>query len=209
VLWRLGDDVRYCLEGSAFTAGAAIQWLRDGLGIIRDPAESEMLARSVPDSGGAWCVPAFQGLGTPYLDAGARALIGGLSRATGRAEIVRAVLEGIAFRCREVLEALTADSPTNDITVLRVDGGAARNDFLMQCQADVTGIPLERPAVLDAACLGAGYLAGLATGFWRNLEDLGRAWKRDRLFEPRTRPAEREELFARWKRRVELARAQP
>ncbi len=93
--------------------------------------------------------------------------------------------------------------------MLRVDGGAARNDFLMQCQADVTGIPLERPAVLDAACLGAAYLAGLATGFWRNLEDLGRAWKRDRLFEPRTSPAEREEEFARWKRRVELARAQP
>lgn len=209
VLWKLGDDVSYCLEGSAVTAGAAVQWLRDGLGIIRDPAESETLARSVPDAGGAWCVPAFQGLGTPYLDAGARALIGGLSRATGRAEVAHAVLEGIAFRCREVLDALAADSPSEALTVLRVDGGAARNDFLMQCQADVTGLVLERPAVLDAACLGAAYLAGLATGFWRNLQDVARTWRCERLFEPRTSLAARDEAFARWKRRVALARTQP
>ena len=209
VLWGLGDTITYCLEGSAFTAGAAVQWLRDGLGIISQSAESEALAASVPDSGGVWCVPAFQGLGTPYLDPTARALIGGLSRATGRAQIARAVLEGIAFRCREVLDALFADSPSSDRAVLRVDGGAARNDFLMQCQADVTGIPLERPAVLEAASLGAAYLAGLATRFWPDLHAVARTWRRERLFEPRTSAAERAESYACWKKRVDLARQQP
>ena len=209
VLWGIGDTVTYCLEGSAVTAGAAVQWLRDGLGIISQPAESEILAASVRDSGGVWCVPAFQGLGTPYLDPTARALIGGLSRATGRSEVVRAVLEGIAFRCREVLEALLADSPSSDGVVLRVDGGAARNDFLMQCQADVTGVPLERPVVLEAASLGAAYLAGLATGFWRDLQAVARTWRRERLFEPRTTADERAERFARWKKHVDLARHQP
>ena len=115
----------------------------------------------------------------------ARALIGGLSRATGRAQIVRAVLEGIAFRCGEVIEALRADAPDSDIDVLRVDGGAARNDFLMQCQADVSGVPIERPMVFDAACLGAAYLAGLATGFWKDIAEVGKTWRRDRIFEPR------------------------
>jgi len=206
VLWGIGDTITYCLEASAVTAGAAVQWLRDGLGIIADPSESETLAASIPDAGGAWCVPAFQGLGTPYLDPAARALIGGLSRATGRAEIVRAVLEGIAFRCREVLEALLADFDGGNLPVLRVDGGAARNDFLMQFQADVTGVPLERPQILEAASLGAAYLAGLATGFWRDLQDVARTWRRDRVFEPHTTVEQREERFARWKRRVEIAR---
>ena len=209
VLWRLADRIDYCLEGTAVTAGAAVQWLRDGLGIITDPAESAALAASVPDAGGVWCVPAFQGLGTPYLDPSTRALIGGLSRASGRAELARAVLEGIAFRCREVLEALAADSPASGLSVLRVDGGAARNDLLMQIQADVTGLALERPVVLDAACLGAAYLAGLATGFWRDVREVARTWRRERLFEPRTTAAERAERFARWKRLVELARGQP
>jgi glycerol kinase len=206
VLWGLEDGITYCLEGSAVTAGAAVQWLRDGLGILHDAAESETLATSIRDSGGVWCVPAFQGLGTPYLDASARALLGGLSRGTGRAEIARAVLEGIAFRCSEVIEALQADSPTAPIDVLRVDGGASRNDFLMQCQADVTGLVIERPVVVDAATLGAAYLAGLATGFWRDRTEIARIWKRDRLFEPRTTAAERAEGLAHWKTRVALAR---
>jgi glycerol kinase len=208
VLWGIGDTITYCLEASAVTAGAAIQWLRDGLGIIADPSESEALAASIADAGGVWCVPAFQGLGTPYLDPAARALIGGLSRATGRAEIVRAVLEGIAYRCREVLEALLADFETAERPVLRVDGGAARNDFLMQFQADVTGVTLERPQILEAASLGAAYLAGLATGFWRDLPDVARTWRRDRVFEPRTTPEQRDESFARWQRHVEMARPQ-
>ena len=206
VLWGLEDGITYCLEGSAVTAGAAVQWLRDGLGILHDAAESEALATSVADSGGVWCVPAFQGLGTPYIDPAARALIGGLSRGTGRAEIARAVLEGVAFRCGEVIEALRADSPTAAIDVLRVDGGAARNDFLMQCQADVTGLVIERPVVIDAATLGAAYLAGLATGFWRDRGEVARIWKRDRLFEPRTTAEARAEASTRWKRRVALAR---
>lgn len=209
VLWGLGGDRSYCLEGSAVTVGAAMQWLRDGLGILSDVAESEVIANSIRDSGGVWCVPAFQGLGTPYLDPGARAVIGGLSRATGRAQVVRAVLEGIAFRCGEVIEALRADAPDSDLEVVRVDGGAARNDFLMQCQADVTGVSIERPVVFDAACLGAAYLAGLATGFWRDVAELGRMWRRDRSFEPRWTADQRAEHMARWKRIVDIARRQP
>jgi len=185
-----------------------VQWLRDGLGLISDPAESEALATSVSDSGGAWCVPAFQGLGTPYLDVSARALIGGLSRGTGRAEIVRAVLEGVAYRCAEVIEALRADSPTDNVGVLRVDGGASRNDFLMQCQADTTGLVIERPRIVDAASLGAAYHAGLATGFWCDREEVGRCWQRDRLFEPRTGEYERTAMLERWRRRVALARGE-
>ena len=209
VLWSLGGERTYCLEGSAVTAGAAIQWLRDGLGILDDVADSAAIAASVPDSGGAWCVPAFQGLGTPYLDTSARAVIGGLSRGTGRAEIVRAVLEGIAARCDEVVEALRADAPDSPLDVLRVDGGAARNDFLMQRQADLSGVPVERPQVFDAASLGAAYLAGIATGFWNDLADAARTWHRDRIYEPRIGADERAEHRARWKRIVEIARTQP
>jgi glycerol kinase len=209
VLWGLGESRTYCLEGSAVTVGAAIQWLRDGLGILDDVAHSEAIATSVPDSGGVWCVPAFQGLGTPYLDAAARAVIGGLSRATGRPQVVRAVLEGIAFRCGEVVDALRADAMDFGLDVLRVDGGAARNDFLMQCQADVTGVPVERPKVFDAAALGAAYLAGLATGFWESVEDASKTWRRDRIFEPRWSDDERGDRNARWKRIVDLARRQP
>jgi glycerol kinase len=209
VLWSLGGDRTYCLEGSAVTAGAAIQWLRDGLGILDDVAESGAIAASVPNSGGAWCVPAFQGLGTPYLDTSARAVIGGLSRATGRAEIVRAVLEGVAFRCGEVVDALRADARNSTLDVLRVDGGAARNDFLMQCQADISGVPVERPQVFDAASLGAAYLAGIATGFWRDLGDAARTWHRDRVYEPQISADERVERCARWKRIVQSAREQP
>ena len=208
VLWGLDGSRTYCLEGSAVTVGAALQWLRDGLGILSDVADSEAIASSIPDSGGVWCVPAFQGLGTPYLDPMARAVIGGLSRATGRAQIVRAVLEGIAFRCNEVVDALRADAPGSELDVLRVDGGAARNDFLMQCQADVSGVPVERPLVFDAACLGAAYLAGIATGFWRDLEEAARTWRRDRIFEPRSSADERSDRQARWKTVVELARRQ-
>jgi glycerol kinase len=186
-----------------------MQWLRDGLGILDDVTDSEAIATSVPDSGGVWCVPAFQGLGTPYLDPAVRAVIGGLSRATGRAEIVRAVLEGIAFRCAEVVDALRADAPGSELDVLRVDGGAARNNFLMQCQADVIGVPVERPKIFDAASLGVAYLAGIATGFWKDLAEAGRTWRRDRVFEPQWSDDERKERTAHWKTIVELARRQP
>ncbi len=206
VLWQRGGVPTFCLEGTAITAGAAITWLRDGLGLIRDAAESAALAASVPDSGGVWAVPAFQGLGTPYMDAGARAVVGGLSRATTRAHVVRAVLEGIAWRCREVYDALRADVPHPAPTTLRADGGAAKNDVLLQLQADALGLPVERPAILEAGALGAAYLAGLATGVWAGTDDLGACWRRDRLFDPRPGAAEREERFAAWQRHVSAAR---
>src|SRR5919198_2294294 len=166
VLWQRGGVPTFCLEGTAITAGAAITWLRDGLGLIRDAAGSARLAASVPDSGGGWAVPAFQGLGTPYMDATARAVVGGLSRATTRAHVVRAMLEGIAWRCREVYDALRADLPYPAPATLRADGGAAQNDVLLQLQADAIGVPVERAAVLEAGALGAAWLAGLATGVW-------------------------------------------
>src|SRR5881296_383510 len=209
VLWQRGSVPTFCLEGTAITAGAAITWLRDALGVIRDAAESAALAASVPDSGGVWVVPAFQGLGTPYMDAGARAVVGGLSRATTRAHLVRAILEGIAWRCREVYDALRADVPHPAPTTLRADGGAAKNDVLLQLQADALGLPVERPAVLEAGALGAAYLAGLATGVWAGTDDLRACWRRDRLFAPRLGAAEREERFAAWQRHVSAAREAP
>jgi len=205
-LWQRGGVLEFCLEGTAITAGAAVTWLRDGLGVIATPDESGPLAASVPDSGGAWVVPAFQGLGTPYLEPGARAVIGGLSRATTRAHVVRALLEGVAWRCREVYEALRADCPHPAPATLRADGGMARNDVLLQAQADALGIPVERPVVLDAAALGAAYLAGLATGVWRDTGELGRAWRRDRVFEPRMDAAERDARFAAWRLHLAAAR---
>jgi glycerol kinase len=207
VLWQLGGATTFCLEGTAITAGAAVTWLRDGLGVIATPEESASVAASVADSGGVWAIPAFQGLGTPYLDTTARALIGGLSRASTRAHVVRAMLEGIAWRCREVYDALRADAPHPPPAVLRADGGAARNDVLLQLQADALGIPVERPAVVQASALGAGYLAGLATGVWGSTDELGRAWKRDRLFEPRLDAGAREQRFADWQKHVSAARA--
>jgi glycerol kinase len=206
VLWRRAGETTYCLEGSAITAGAAITWLRDGLGVIATPEESQTLAASVADTGGVWAIPAFQGLGTPYMDAGARAVVGGLSRASTRAHVVRAVIEGIAWRCREVYEALRADSPHPPPPALRADGGAARNDVLLQAQADALGLVIERPVILQASALGAAYLAGLATGLWSGPAELSRAWCCERVFEPVLPAAEREERFAAWRRRLALAR---
>jgi glycerol kinase len=206
VLWQQGGVPTFCLEGTAITAGAAITWLRDGLGVLATPEESAALAASVPDSAGVWAVPAFQGLGTPYMDAGARAALGGLSRATTRAHVVRAVLEGVAWRCREVYDALRADCPHPPPATLRVDGGAARNDVLLQLQADALGLPVERPTVVQGAALGAGYLAGLATGVWTTPAELERAWHRDRVFTPSVAAAEREERFATWRRHLERLR---
>jgi glycerol kinase len=205
-LWQRSGVLSWCLEGTAITAGASVTWLRDGLGVIATPADSETLAASVPDSGGVWAIPAFQGLGTPYLEPGARAVIGGLSRASTKAHVVRAVLEGIAWRCREVYAALRADCPHPAPAVLRADGGMARNAVLLQAQADALGIPVERPVVLEAAALGAAYLAGLATGVWADEKDLARAWQRDRVFEPRLGMDEREARFAAWQSHVPAAR---
>lgn len=206
VLWKRGDEITYCIEGTAIAAGAAVTWLRDGLGIIDDPAASERLAASVPDSGGVWAVPAFQGLGTPYLDTEARAVIGGLSRGSTAAHVTRAILEGVAWRCREAFDALAADSPGR-ASALRADGRAARNDILLQAQADALGVPVERARVLDAAALGAAYLAGLATGVWTDLTALRAARSPERVFEPAIGADERETRFQAWRRHVSAARS--
>jgi glycerol kinase len=204
VLWSLDGKRTFCLEGTTVTAGAAVQWLRDGLGIIKSIAEIEPLARSVRSSQGVWIVPALQGLGTPHLDAKARGTIGGLTRATTRAHLARALLEGIAWRSREVFDALTAQFSERPQS-LRVDGGAARNDLLLELLADALGMPVERPAVTDSAALGAAQLAGRAVGLWSDAEVVAR-WQTGARFEPRNTEAERASGLARWQHRVAVVR---
>jgi glycerol kinase len=187
----------YALEGSVFIAGAAIQWLRDGLGLLRRAAESEALARSVADAGGVVLVPAFVGLGAPYWRPDVRGALLGLTRGTTRAHVVRAALESLAFQSRDLVEAMARDARRR-VRALRVDGGAASNDFLMQYQADLLGVPVERPRVLETTALGAGLLAGLGVGFWSSHRDLDRARRVERVFEPRRSRAWREAEYARW-----------
>lgn len=194
----------YALEGSIFVAGAAIQWLRDGLQVIGDSAESERMAASVADTGGVYFVPAFVGLGAPHWDMYARGTILGLTRGTTRAHLVRAALEAIAFQSREVLGAALADAGLA-LEELRVDGGATANDFLMQFQADVLSTPVVRPVVRETTALGAAYLAGLAVGYWTSREEIAQNWAAERRFLPRMEPTRREELFAGWRRAVARA----
>jgi glycerol kinase len=196
---------QYAIEGSVFIAGAAVAWLRDQLGLIASAAESEALAASAPDTGGVYFVPAFVGLGAPHWDPAARGLLTGLNRATGRAHIVRAALEAIAYQTRELVEAMEADSGER-LAELRADGGAAANDFLMQFQADILGLPVVRPAEIETTALGAAFLAGLAVGLWKSLEELARFWRVNRRFEPRMAADRREQLFAGWKQAVQRAR---
>jgi len=193
----------YALEGSVFIAGAAVQWLRDGLGLIQSAGETEALARSVPDTGGVHFVPAFVGLGTPHWEAEARGTITGLTRGTTRAHLARAALESMAFSTAELLQAMAGASGL-DVAVLRVDGGASANDWLMQYQADVIGIPVERPDMVETTALGAAGLAGLALGVWRS-SDQFLAGRRFRRFEPATTPAERRTLAQGWARAVDAA----
>jgi glycerol kinase len=202
VAWSTAGETTYCVEGNVVTAGAAVQWLRDGAGIIGDAAESAAIAESVGDSGGVWAIPAFQGLGTPIGESGARAMIGGLSRGSGRAHIVRAVLEGIAQRVADAAE--TVWQAGSRPAALRVDGGGSSNDFLMQTQADLLGIPVERSRERDGAALGAARLAAAAVGAW-NGGEAGLAWKADRTFEPAIGDDEREASRAVWKQRLQLA----
>jgi glycerol kinase len=206
ILWGLNGERTYCLEGTAISAGAAVQWLRDGLGILRDVAESGTLAAQQLDCGGVWAVPAFQGLGTPHMDPAARAVIGGLSRGSTRGHVVRAVLEGIAYRSREVLETLLEDSSTPAPARLRVDGGAATNDFLLQHLADVLGLPVERPHSVQASALGVAYLAGLATGVWPDVAALKHSWRSGGGFEPRWSRDRRDAVFHSWQKAVGAAR---
>jgi glycerol kinase len=206
VAWSEGGRFEYALEGSVFVSGAAVQWLRDGLGLITDAAETEALARSVEDAGGVYLVPAFVGLGAPYWDERARGALVGLTRGTTRAHVVRATLEAIAYQTRDVVECMVADAGLR-AGPLRVDGGASRNDFLMQLQADVLGVEVERPALTETTAFGAAALAGLAVGFWKDRDAIRAVTAAGaRRFEPRMEPERREALYAGWKRAVERAR---
>ena len=195
----------YALEGSIAITGAAVQWLRDNLGIIESAAETEEIAREVGDAGGIYFVPAFSGLFAPYWDMYARGVIVGLTRYVRREHLVHATLEAICYQTRDVLEAMQKDSGV-ELRSLKVDGGAVKNNYLMQLQADILGVEVIRPTVDETTALGAAYAAGLATGFWRSLDDLRANWGIDRVFEPRWDEARREEGYAGWKRAVERAR---
>ncbi len=207
IAWQLedGDGVTYALEGSVFIAGAAIQWLRDGLGIIAHAAETGALARQVADTGGVYFVPAFVGLGAPYWDAYARGTIVGLTRGTDRRHLARAALEAICYQSRDLLEAMVADSEIR-LQTLRADGGAVASDLLMQLQADLLGVPVQRPAVTETTALGAAYLAGLAVGYWSDLDEIAAQWQVEAEFLPAMSADQRDALYAGWRRAVERAR---
>lgn len=203
--WGIGGQVEYALEGSVFVAGATIQWLRDGLGLIGDATESEAAARAVEDTGGVYLVPAFTGLGAPYWDEQARGIMVGLTRGTTREHVIRAGLESIAYGSRDVVDCMVEDAGLT-LETLRVDGGACQNDFLMQFQADLLGCAVERPAVSEVTALGAAALAGLGAGFWRDRSELELARGSTTRFEPRLADAERNALYAGWRRAVERSR---
>ncbi|MGD9252959.1 MAG: glycerol kinase GlpK [Holophagae bacterium] len=205
VAWKRGTQTTYALEGSVFIAGAVVQWLRDGLGMIRESSEIEGLAGRVEDNGGIYLVPAFVGLGAPHWDQYARGTMVGLTRGTTSAHIARAALESMAYQTADVLAAMRADSGL-ELAELRVDGGAAANDMLMQFQADMLGVPVVRPEVQETTALGAAYLAGLAVGFWSGVDEIAAQWTVDRRFEPEM-PSERvQELIAGWHKAVERAK---
>ena len=207
VAWQVGDGpLQYALEGSIFMAGAAVQWLRDEMKLLADAAESEAIAASIDSTDGVYVVPAFVGLGAPYWDQYARGAIVGMTRGSGRAQIIRATLESIAYQTRDVAAAMSADSGL-PLDTLKVDGGAVVNDFLMQFQADILGVPVQRPAVTETTALGAAYLAGLATGFWASQDEIARQWQLEREFEPAMSADQRDALYAGWQRAVERSRA--
>jgi glycerol kinase len=205
IAWGLESGVSYALEGSIFITGAAVQWLRDGLGLIADAAESETLARSVPDSGGVYFVPAFVGLGAPYWDMYARGTIVGLTRGTTREHLARATLEAIAYQTRDVIDVMGTEAGLQ-VQTLRVDGGGTANSFLMQFQADILGVPIQKAAVPETTALGAAYLAGLAVGLWQDTAEIAREWRAAETYEPGMSTDQRETLYAGWKRAVERAR---
>jgi glycerol kinase len=203
--WGRDGRVEYALEGGIFISGAAVQWLRDELGIIKTAEETEALASSISDTGGVYFVPAFVGLGTPYWDMYARGLLIGLTRGTGRAQIARATLEAIAYQTRDVVDVMAVDAAT-PVAEIRVDGGAAVNNFLCQFQADVLGLPVVRPKITETTALGAAYLAGLAVGVWPSQEAIAELWQVDRRFEPRLSASDRDRLYAGWQRAVARSR---
>ena len=206
IAWRIQGRTTYALEGSVFIAGAVVQWLRDGLGILKSASDSQAMAESVPDTGGVYFVPAFVGLGAPYWDMYARGTIVGLTRGTTAAHLVRAALESIAYQSRDVLEAMTADAGER-VRALRVDGGAVANDFLCQFQADILDARVERPRVIETTALGAAGLAGLGAGVWRSLDAVAERASVERAFTPSMEPRERDRQYAGWRRAVERARS--
>ncbi|MBP7764620.1 MAG: glycerol kinase GlpK [Deltaproteobacteria bacterium] len=206
IAWGINGRVEYALEGSIFVAGAAIQWLRDGLRVIYDAKDSEYFAAKVPDTQGVYVVPAFVGLGAPYWDMYARGTILGLTRGANRNHIIRATLESIAYQTRDVLELMRSECGI-DFCELRVDGGACANNFLMQFQADILNVGVERPEIIETTALGAAYLAGLAVGFWKDQAAVAERRQIDRRFEPAMDDEKRDRLYSRWKKAVERARS--
>jgi glycerol kinase len=205
VAWRIGARTEYALEGSVFIGGAVVQWIRDGLGLIRTATDIEPLAASVPDNGGVYIVPAFAGLGAPHWDPFARGTIVGLTRGATAAHLARAALESIAYQVADLLDAMGADAGI-PLTELRADGGAATNNGLMQIQADLLGVPVVRPAVTETTALGAAYLAGLGVGFWTSTDEITGQWRVDRRFEPAMPASEARALRSRWSAAVERAK---
>lgn len=204
--WGMDGKVEYALEGSIFVAGSAIQWLRDGLRMLKDSKDSEEYATRVPSTDGVYVVPAFVGLGTPYWDSDVRGAIFGLTRGTSKEHFIRATLESLAYQTNDVLGAMEADSGIQ-LKTLRVDGGAVKNDFLMNFQSDMLNVPVERPKINETTALGAAYLAGLAVGYWESKEEIAEQWAIDKAFEPNMEANERETLYDGWKKAVKAAMA--
>lgn len=202
--WGLDDEIIYAMEGSIFVTGAAVQWLRDGLGIIATAAESESMAAAVPDTGGVYFVPAFVGLGAPYWDMYARGTIIGLTQGTTRNHLVRAALEAIAYQSKDVIEVMVAEAGL-DIPVLRADGGGTANKFMMQFQTDILGMPIQVAKIAETTALGAAYLAGLATGYWKDTSEISRKWQAAVVYEPEMSADRRDTLYSGWKSAVERA----
>jgi glycerol kinase len=205
IAWGIDGKVEYALEGSIFVAGSAIQWLRDGLRMLKSAADSEGYATEVKSTDGVYVVPAFVGLGTPYWDSDARGSIFGLTRGTTKEHFIRATLESLAYQTKDVLRAMEADSGI-ELKGLRVDGGAVKNNFLMQFQSDILGVAVERPVINETTALGAAYLAGLAVGFWKDKQEIADNWLRDKYFETQMEESEREKLYRGWQKAVEATR---
>ena len=206
IAWKIGDEITYALEGSIFIAGAVVQWLRDGLGLIETSGEVEALALSVEDNGGVYLVPAFAGLGAPHWDQYARGTIVGLTRGSSKAHIARAALESIAYQTNDVLDSMNADAGV-PLAELRVDGGASANNLLMQFQSDVLGVPVNRPRILETTALGAAYLAGLAVGYWNSLDEVSQQWQIDNKFQPSMERDHIDGQISQWKKAVERAKS--
>lgn len=206
IAWGLNGKVEYALEGSIFVAGSAIQWLRDGLRMLKDAKDSEAYATKVESTDGVYLVPAFVGLGTPYWDSDVRGAMFGVTRGTTKEHFVRATLESLAYQTRDVLSAMEADSNIS-VKTLRADGGAVKNNFLMQFQGDILNVPVQRPVINETTALGAAYLAGLAVGFWKDQAEIAEQWKLEKSFDPAMEEEKREELYAGWKKAVNATMA--